>query len=35
MNGAHDMGGVHGFGAVVPEPDEPVFTPTGNGACLR
>jgi nitrile hydratase subunit beta len=25
MNGAQDMGGVHGFGAVVPEPDEPVF----------
>jgi nitrile hydratase len=25
MNGAHDMGGVHGFGAVAPEPDEPVF----------
>jgi nitrile hydratase subunit beta len=25
MNGAHDMGGVHGFGAVLPEPDEPVF----------
>jgi nitrile hydratase beta subunit len=25
MNGAHDMGGAHGFGAVVPEPDEPVF----------
>jgi nitrile hydratase subunit beta len=25
MNGAHDMGGVHGFGAVMPEPDEPVF----------
>jgi nitrile hydratase subunit beta len=25
MNGAHDMGGVHGFGAVTPEPDEPVF----------
>jgi nitrile hydratase subunit beta len=25
VNGAHDMGGVHGFGAVVPEPDEPVF----------
>jgi nitrile hydratase beta subunit len=21
----HDMGGMHGFGAVVPEPDEPVF----------
>jgi nitrile hydratase subunit beta len=25
VNGAHDMGGVHGFGAVLPEPDEPVF----------
>ena len=25
MDGAHDMGGVKGFGAVVPEPDEPVF----------
>ncbi len=25
MNGAHDMGGVHGFGAVEVEPDEPVF----------
>lgn len=25
MNGAHDMGGVHGFGSVVSEPDEPVF----------
>ncbi len=25
MNGAQDMGGVHGFGAVAPEPDEPVF----------
>jgi nitrile hydratase subunit beta len=25
MNGAQDMGGVHGFGPVVPEPDEPVF----------
>ena len=25
MNGAHDMGGVHGFGAVVPESGEPVF----------
>jgi nitrile hydratase subunit beta len=25
MNGAHDMGGVHGFGAVMAEPDEPVF----------
>jgi nitrile hydratase subunit beta len=25
VNGAHDMGGVHGFGPVVPEPDEPAF----------
>ena len=25
MNGAQDMGGVHGFGAVVAELDEPVF----------
>jgi len=25
MNGAHDMGGVHGFGPVVPEANEPVF----------
>jgi nitrile hydratase subunit beta len=25
MNGAHDMGGVHGFGPVVPEANEPTF----------
>ncbi len=25
MNGAQDMGGMHGFGAVEPEPNEPVF----------
>ena len=25
MNGAHDMGGVHGFGPVIPEADEPTF----------
>ncbi len=25
MNGVHDMGGMHGFGKVEPEPDEPVF----------
>jgi nitrile hydratase len=25
MNGAHDLGGMHGFGPVNPEPDEPVF----------
>ena len=25
MNGAHDMGGMHGFGPVEKEADEPVF----------
>lgn len=25
MNGVHDMGGMHGFGPVRPEVDEPVF----------
>ena len=25
MNGVHDMGGMHGFGPVEREPDEPVF----------
>jgi nitrile hydratase beta subunit len=25
VNGIHDLGGMHGFGPVVPEPDEPVF----------
>ncbi|MEJ2376003.1 MAG: nitrile hydratase subunit beta [Pseudolabrys sp.] len=25
MNGAQDMGGMHGFGSVEPEPNEPVF----------
>jgi nitrile hydratase subunit beta len=25
MNGVHDMGGMHGMGPVVPEPNEPVF----------
>lgn len=25
MNGAHDLGGMHGFGPVEPELDEPVF----------
>ena len=25
MNGVHDMGGMHGFGPVRPESDEPVF----------
>ena len=25
MNGVHDLGGMHGMGAINPEPDEPVF----------
>jgi nitrile hydratase subunit beta len=25
MNGVHDMGGMHGFGPVEPEPNEPIF----------
>ena len=25
MNGVHDLGGMHGFGPVLVEPDEPVF----------
>jgi nitrile hydratase subunit beta len=25
MNGVHDMGGMHGFGPIDPEPNEPVF----------
>lgn len=25
MNGPHDVGGLHGFGPVQPDPDEPVF----------
>jgi nitrile hydratase subunit beta len=25
MNGVHDLGGMHGMGPIVREPDEPVF----------
>ncbi|HLB07537.1 MAG TPA: nitrile hydratase subunit beta, partial [Alphaproteobacteria bacterium] len=25
MNGVHDMGGMHGFGPIEPESDEPPF----------
>lgn len=34
MNGVHDMGGMHGFGPVVPEPDEPVFHAAWEGRVL-
>lgn len=30
-NSIHDMGGMHGFGPVEPEPDEPVFHETWEG----
>lgn len=25
MDGVHDLGGMHGYGPVIPEPDEPIF----------
>jgi nitrile hydratase beta subunit len=31
MNGVHDMGGMHGLGAVEPEPREPVFHEAWEG----
>ena len=34
MNGVHDMGGMHGFGAVEPEPNEPVFHAPWEGRVL-
>ena len=37
MNGIHDMGGMHGFGPVEPEPNEPVFHADweGHGLALN
>jgi len=34
MNGAHDMGGMHGYGPVQPEADEPVFHAPWEGRVL-
>ena len=34
MNGVHDMGGMHGFGPVVPESNEPVFHAPWEGRVL-
>jgi nitrile hydratase subunit beta len=34
MDGIHDMGGMHGFGKVEPEQDEPVFHAAWEGRCL-
>ena len=34
MNGIHDMGGMHGFGPIVREADEPVFHQEWEGKAL-
>ena len=34
MDGIHDLGGMHGFGKVEPEPNEPVFHAEWEGHCL-
>ena len=34
MDGIHDMGGMHGFGKVEPEPNEPVFHAPWEGRCF-
>jgi nitrile hydratase subunit beta len=34
MDGIHDMGGMHGFGKVVAEANEPVFHAAWEGRCL-
>ena len=34
MDGIHDMGGMHGFGTVEPEPNEPVFHADWEGRAL-
>jgi nitrile hydratase len=34
MDGIHDMGGMHGFGKVEPEPNEPVFHADWEAHCL-
>jgi len=34
MDGIHDMGGMHGFGKVEPEANEPVFHASWEGRCL-
>jgi nitrile hydratase subunit beta len=34
MDGVHDMGGMHGFGKVEPEENEPVFHALWEGRCL-
>lgn len=34
MNGAHDLGGMHGFGAIAPDPAEPLFHAEWERRCF-
>jgi len=34
MNGAHDLGGMHGFGPIDPEENEPVFHDEWERRCF-
>ena len=34
MNGAHDLGGMHGFGAIDPDPNEPLFHAEWERRCF-
>jgi nitrile hydratase subunit beta len=34
MNGAHDLGGMHGFGAIAPDPNEPLFHAEWERRCF-
>ena len=34
MDGIHDMGGMHGFGPVIPDPNEPVFHEKWEGRVM-
>ncbi len=34
MNGAHDLGGMHGFGPINPDPDEPLFHAPWERRCF-
>ena len=35
MNGIHDMGGMHGFGPIVLEKEEPVFMLRGKAEFMQ
>ncbi|WP_025769963.1 nitrile hydratase subunit beta [Thioalkalivibrio sp. HK1] len=34
MNGAHDLGGMHGFGPIDPDPNEPIFAHEWERRCF-